>query len=267
MTYSYSQISQYVACPRRYRYRYLEGWKEKATNANLLFGRAFEAALSAYFEHKDSGAVFFEEWSRFREVKVEYRKGDTWDSMLHEGIHLLERFCQDNRIRIQNAKLDLQRRIERPLSAANNFVAYVDAVAELDGRGPCIVDWKTTTSRYAEKVSGMLVLDPQLAAYSWASGIADVAMVFFVRKRACEVQYLRTTISKQRRQEFAEMLESAIEQIEAARFPSHTGIRFPQNGCASCRYLGLCLNRADLVDSALTRQEGAKRDWIDQLDY
>jgi hypothetical protein len=28
MTYSYTQISQYVTCPRRYRHRYLDGWKE-----------------------------------------------------------------------------------------------------------------------------------------------------------------------------------------------------------------------------------------------
>jgi hypothetical protein len=31
MTYSYTQISQYLTCPRRYRHRYLDGWKEKDT--------------------------------------------------------------------------------------------------------------------------------------------------------------------------------------------------------------------------------------------
>ena len=25
MTYSYTQVSQFLACPRRYRYRYLDG--------------------------------------------------------------------------------------------------------------------------------------------------------------------------------------------------------------------------------------------------
>ena len=45
MTYSYTQISQYLTCPRRYRHRYLDGWKEKDTRAAMLFGRAFEQAL------------------------------------------------------------------------------------------------------------------------------------------------------------------------------------------------------------------------------
>ena len=67
MVYSYTQINQYLACPRRYRYRYLDGWKEKDTRAAMLFGRAFETALAAFFRREDSAAVLFREWSAHRE--------------------------------------------------------------------------------------------------------------------------------------------------------------------------------------------------------
>ena len=50
MTYSYTQISQYLSCPRRYKHRYLDGWKETDTRAAMLFGRAFEQAIAAYFQ-------------------------------------------------------------------------------------------------------------------------------------------------------------------------------------------------------------------------
>jgi len=53
MTYSYTQIRQYLTCPRRYRHRYLDGWKEKDTRAAMLFGRAFEQALGALFRRED----------------------------------------------------------------------------------------------------------------------------------------------------------------------------------------------------------------------
>jgi len=56
MTYSYTQISQYLTCPRRYRYRYLEGWKEKDTRAAMLFGRAFERGLGRPFSQGRSGS-------------------------------------------------------------------------------------------------------------------------------------------------------------------------------------------------------------------
>ena len=61
MTYSYTQISQYITCPRRYQHRYLDGWKEKDTRPAMLFGRAFETALGALFRREDPGAVLFTE--------------------------------------------------------------------------------------------------------------------------------------------------------------------------------------------------------------
>ena len=47
MTYSFTQISQYLRCPRQYRYRYLDGWRKKEDQASMIFGRCFENALSA----------------------------------------------------------------------------------------------------------------------------------------------------------------------------------------------------------------------------
>ncbi len=45
--------------------------------------------------------------------------------------------------------------------------------------------------------------------------------------------------------------------IEAAEFLPHNGIRFPQNPCTSCPYIGLCLQRSDLTEAALVRRPGA----------
>ena len=47
MTYSYTQISHYLSCPRRYRHRYLDGWRERDTRPAMLFGRAFELAIDS----------------------------------------------------------------------------------------------------------------------------------------------------------------------------------------------------------------------------
>ena len=89
MTYSYTQISQYLTCPRRYRHRYLDGWKERDTRAAMLFGRAFELALGAYFRREDPGEVLFREWSACKEQGLQFSNHDTWDRMLERGIMLL----------------------------------------------------------------------------------------------------------------------------------------------------------------------------------
>src|SRR2546425_677303 len=233
MTYSYTQISQYLACPRRYRHRYLDGWREKDTRAAMLFGRAFEQALAAYFLREDAPAVLLREWAACQNQGLQYSNGDTWDRMLQQGIQLLDRFCQDDRIRIRQPRRNLQIKFVRPVSQTNEFVAYVDAIGRLDGTG-CLLEWKTTSSRYSEDPEGLLALDPQLVCYSWITGIAEVAQVVFVRKRLVEVQSLRTTITDEQRHEFGQLVEDTIRRIESAQFLPHSGIRFPQNPCSSC---------------------------------
>jgi hypothetical protein len=100
------------------------------------------------------------------------------------------------------------------------------------------------------------------------TGIADVAQVVFVRKRPVEVQYLRTTITDEQRKEFGRLVESTIRRIESAEFLPHSGIRFPQNPCSSCPYVGLCLGKHAMADASLVRRPGAESlDWLDELAY
>jgi len=265
MIYSYSQINRYLACPRAYRYRYLEGWKEKDTRANLVFGRAFEQALSAYFRRQDSAQRLHDEWAKFRSAELDYARGDTWDTMLRQGIMLLERFCQDNRVQVLDPQSSLQVKVSHRLSADSEFVSYIDAIGVLD-QAQCLLEWKTTSARYPEEPIGLLALDPQLVCYSWITGISDVAMVVFVRKRSPEIQYLRTTISEEQRRQYGELVEQTIRQIETAQFLPHSGIRFPNNGCVTCPFIGLCLCQPALVGSNLIQHHGGELDWIDQLD-
>ena len=265
MLFSYTQIAQYLRCPRSYRHRYLDGWREKETRAAMIFGRCFEKALGAYFCGDDCSAVLHQEWGAFRDAPFEYKKGETWDRLAHQGVHLLERFAQDNRIHIPQPQQNLQIKVVRELPNANQFVAYVDAIGKLDGVR-CLMDWKTTTSRYSEQPAGLLSLDPQLICYSWMTGISEVALVVFVRKHQPEIQYLKTSISEEQRLEFGRLVETTVGQIEAAQFPSHSGIRFPQNGCVSCPHLGLCLDNQTLIERNLIRTSGVNDlAWLDEL--
>src|SRR5437667_11081247 len=179
MIYSYTQISHYLTCPRRYRHRYLDGWQEKDTRAAMLFGRAFERALAADFVRQDAAAALFREWKLCQDQKLEYSHGATWDRMLEQGIQLLDRFCQEDRVRIRKPQRNLQIKFVRPLSGQNEFVAYIAATGRLDDRG-CLLEWKTTSARYPTEPDGSFALDPPLGCYSWITGISEVAQLAFV---------------------------------------------------------------------------------------
>jgi hypothetical protein len=265
MVYSYTQISRYLRCPRSYRYHYLDGWREKESRAAMAFGRCFESALGAYFRGEDCGAALFKEWGAYREAPFDYKKGDSWDRMVHQGMSMLQRFAEDDRVRIPFPSENLQAKLLVSLPRPAEFVAYIDAIGEIDGKR-CLIDWKTTTSRYPEAPQGLLSLDPQLICYSWISGISDVAFVVFVRKQVPEIQYLRASISDEQRRDFGRLVETTIDQIESGHFDSRSGIRFPQNGCVSCSHLGLCLNNEALITANLFRKAGASDlDWLDEL--
>ena len=92
-----------------------------------------------------------------------------------------------------------------------------------------------------KNLHGLLMLDPQLVCYSWMTGISEVAQIVFVRKRLVEVQYFRTTITDEQREEFGQLVDDTVRRIESAQFLPHSGVRFPQNPCTSCPYVGLCL--------------------------
>jgi PD-(D/E)XK nuclease superfamily len=264
--YSYTQISQYLSCPRRYRHRYIDGWNQKDNRAAMLFGRAFELALGAYFRKEDPGEVLFHEWTLCKTQGLQFSNCDTWDRMLEQGIMLLTRFCQDDRVHVPEPRKDLQIKISRRI-AGNEFIAYIDAIGELDGKLR-LLEWKSSSGRYPESPSELLTLDPQLVCYSWLTGMADVAQVVFVRKRVVEVQYLETTIADAQRAEFGQLVEDTIRRIDAGHFLPHSGVRFPHNPCITCPYLGLCLGRQDLATRVLTRRPGAEDfDWINELAY
>jgi hypothetical protein len=150
------------------------------------FGRAFEQALSAYFRREDAAAMLFREWSRCQNQGWPHSKGDAWDRMLQHGMQLVDRFCQDDRIRIRQPRRELQIKFTGPVSGRKRL------------RG------KTTLSRYSEEPDGLLALDPQLVCYSWMTGISQVAQVVFLRKRLVEVQYLRTVIIDEQVAEFGQ---------------------------------------------------------------
>ena len=79
--------------------------------------------------------------------------------MFRQGIRLLERLAQDDRIRIHQPHDNMQVKLVRSLSSADDFISYIDALGTLDGKR-CLLEWKTTTTRYPEEPNGLLALDP-----------------------------------------------------------------------------------------------------------
>jgi hypothetical protein len=253
--YSYTQLSTYLQCPLKYKYHYLEGWQETEDKASLVFGKVFQSAVESQFLVADSVKFFTEHWAGVRDLPLQYPNGDSWEKMLEQGQLLLDQFRRDTRVLINNGETDFQVKFRRPLPMSQkHFLAYVDAVGYVDGRA-CLIEWKTTTQSYPENLGRVLELDPQLVCYSWAAQWQDVALVNFVRKKQPEIQYLRARIRKRQWKAFVQALDLLASEMEAGHFYPRSGIRYPNNQCLNCAYLGLCLRKKSLVEEKLIKVE------------
>ena len=188
-------------------------------------------------------------------MPLEYMNGDSWEKMLEQGQQLLEQFREDRRVLIEDGRTDFQVKFRRPLPLSQKyFLAYVDAVGYMDGRH-CLIEWKTTTQSYPENLGRVLELDPQLVCYSWAAQTQQVCLVNFVRKKQVEIQYLRARIRKRQWRALEETLDLLASEVEAGHFYPRSGIRYPNNQCLNCVYLGLCLRKKALVEEKLVKVE------------
>ena len=69
---SYSAITLFQKCPLAFRFRYLDGLREKTTSSSLAVGRSVHAALEAWFTARMQGdpepdldmlvSAFWDEW-------------------------------------------------------------------------------------------------------------------------------------------------------------------------------------------------------------
>src|SRR3982751_3727125 len=100
MNSSSSQMSLYQTCPRKYRYKYIDGWREKELSASLVFGRCFEDAIAALYRGQDPGARFFDLWEHWKDAGLAWPKTETWEAMYRSGIALLEMFASQQRVQI-----------------------------------------------------------------------------------------------------------------------------------------------------------------------
>lgn len=87
------------------------------------------------------------------------------------------------------------------------------------------------------------------------------------------LQFLAAVISVEDREETGEIIGQQAIQISEANqkdfFPKRPGVRFPNNHCTFCSYLGLCIKDDKMVEEKLVQignvQKPVERDWLDEL--
>jgi PD-(D/E)XK nuclease superfamily len=186
--HSYSGSESFDYCARKYYLERVQGWAQKEQRSSTFFGKALEAAITFWHQHREDtvGAIteFQRLWGESKDKDYTYAKTDKdWGTLLLDGCELIQLYAilYPTFPYIVNNPLDFQ--VENNFEvfpdtalAGIEFTAYIDLIAQLKGtKRPLVIDMKTS----GKDIPELTVLDPQLRSYSWVKNWPDVAFLWF----------------------------------------------------------------------------------------
>lgn len=246
--WSFSSLNGYLnICQLQWYFRYVERAEVERTSVCLPFGKAFHAALTAQaWECVMGGSLTRDEivgiFAEHFKLEVEatpnllYKQGENFDTMLELATKMLDVALANwsDYYTIKGAAQAF--RIEVP-GLDKPLIGELDLLIQ-DGRDVCIVDWKTSASRWPQ---GKADRDLQATVFSYAykqlHGQAPLFRFDVITKTknpVCESHYTMRGFHDFRR--FEVLAQAAQEAVNKGVFlPSETSF-----ACAECPYKSKC---------------------------
>lgn len=247
VTYSFSRITTFEQCARRFRYRYLDGVKEAFQGVEAFMGQCVHETLEWLFEQRESGRArsaedavrhYCETWDRrlresTRVVRV-VKNGTVLESYRKNGARMVESFHARRFVPDRLETIENEKHFRILIGRKYRFQGFIDRLAR-DGDGLLhVIDYKTGRQQ-AKTFQGKEA--DQLRAYAVA-----VFRETEEPELQCTIEFLRTGERVGRRltrkdvEAFEDELVSRIDAADASTvFPPSPGIL-----CDWCGYNDLC---------------------------
>ena len=240
--FSFSRITTFEQCARRYRYRYLDGVQEAFRGVEAFMGQQVHSTIEWMFEERDAGCVreakdcvarYCEIWDAellksTRQVRI-IKDGFDLEYYRRKGAEMVSSFYQArfSRDRLKTIANEMYFKIE--LSGGHAFRGFIDRVARDEEGRLHIIDYKTGRQMKRGFVGKEA---DQLRAYGFAylknSDDAEVVL---------EIDFLQTG-----RKESATLARDEIDPIEdqlTTRIDKAIGSTvFPLQTGPLCRWCG-----------------------------
>ena len=243
---SHSRVSKYLHCPEQYRLHYVENWRPRIPNADLVFGQFVHHALAQLFRAGvDPAESFDNAWLVLRDEPLTYGERESWQILRDKGTALLRRFVELDAPRIQVVYA-----VEKPFTLAVTtlgmpLVGIVDLVADLDGV-LTVIDFKTGKAAYpAHEVA----LADQLTAYQLAEPDAEqVAFCVFVKTKEPRIDWHISRREGVNLSAYIAKVEHLGGEIAAGHFYQRPG-----RWCSYCDFLPVCLGDEHRIRDTLVQ--------------
>lgn len=243
-SFSYSQISSFQRCPKKYEYEFIYKIPQMQ-NAALSFGSTMHNTLYEFYkiaEQSKQGSLFTEfnadlSLNRMLNIYEEKWINNGYDNKKHleenkkRGINILKSIHQNFEKNIENIAF-LEKGFKIKIGEYN-IKGRIDRADKLEDESIEIIDYKTGKSKDQSKVNN----DLQLMIYAIASE------EFFHKKASKLTLYfldedikMSTEANEKKIEKSKEKLFKTIKEINTFKFPAKPSI----HTCSFCPYKHIC---------------------------
>jgi putative RecB family exonuclease len=248
--WSYSGISQYLACPLRYYFQRILRLPQPSVGSSLVLGTAVHAVLAEYHRSVQEDEptdvaklhrVFSESWvKRENETQVAYKESENRADLMAQGISLVELYLKEpapaNIVAIEET-------IVAPLHNSQGeyletpLMAVADLVTE-DAETVIIGEFKTSGRAYSSaEIETSLQPTCYVNAILETTGFhATVEYTVLVKTKTPKVQRLTTVRNEDDLGRLGDIVENIERAIQADAFYP---VESPLN-CSTCPYRQPC---------------------------
>lgn len=247
--WSYSSISQYLACPLRYYFQRILCLPQPTVGSGLVLGSAVHAALAHYHHdlklnrkpRRDAiRTTFVESWDRRDGTTIAFKEGETRADLMAQGMALVELYLAEpppERI------VAVEQEIISPVHDSTGeyletpLVAIADLIVDC-GSGLLVREFKTSARAYGEsEVSSSLQPTCYVNAVQEVFGEpTTVEYTVLIKTKTPKIQKLPV----ERQQADLGRLGDIVKNIEKG---VQAGIFYPVESamnCSTCPYRGPC---------------------------
>jgi putative RecB family exonuclease len=246
-TFSFSRVTTFEQCARRYRYRYVDGVREAFQSIEAFMGQQVHAAVEWLFEERGAGRAprvddavrhyieaFDGERAQGRGGLKVIKRGTVVEDYRRSGAEMLADFHRTRFVADSFETIGLEKHFMLEIGSGRRFQGFIDRLARDTSGVVHIIDYKTggrPPVRFGGKDGD------QLEAY---------AVAMFAETDADELvlmlEYLRNGSTQTRRIRRSESEETARRLGERIRVAAEANVFPPTPGtlCDWCGFNDLC---------------------------
>jgi putative RecB family exonuclease len=250
---SYSAVSTFQRCPRRYQFHYVAGLAPAFKSSSLVFGRAVHAAVELHWRSMfeagsppsvdDLMAAYEKAWREDAAPEVKFGKNESETSVADLARRMLTAFQSSPLSQLDGTVLGIEEELRAPvIPGCPDLLGRIDLITVTEGNVR-LIDFKTSRAKWGdakveESAPQMLLYSELVSPIAEAYGDLPIRLEWIVATKTKDPSLSLHTLDADPRR--VAWTKAAFRQAWRAIASGHFYPCPSTQGCSTCPYVEPC---------------------------